>query len=63
MKINGREVMVAKVPEDEGGGYEAYLNGARWTYNGCGETEKEALKDLVLCCMDMGKKNEVSNRR
>jgi len=49
--INKRKVIVESIPEDEGGGFEAYLEGARWSCNGCGETPEEAVKDLILYCV------------
>ncbi|MCK4522009.1 MAG: hypothetical protein KAU20_05530 [Nanoarchaeota archaeon] len=52
MTINGRKVIVEPILEENGGGFEAYLDGAHWTFNGDGETEEGAVADLINYCMD-----------
>ena len=42
------KIIVEKIPEKDGGGYEAYIKElGKYTCNGCGETYQEAIEDLL----------------
>ena len=42
------KIIVEKIPEKDGGGYEAYIKElGKYTCNGCGETYQEAIGDLL----------------